>query len=142
VAEVGVDKAGFDPAVAADHEGGRDGQEPAAIPLDSGKVDAEAPVHVHDLLADPEHEPQAEGIAEIHVGEHAERHPARCPKIARILSSFRDDRDDLASGRDDVRIGAGGRMKLEPAIVAPRPAIEADHERAVIKLDELSFAVG
>ena len=47
MAEVGVDEAGFDPAVAADHEGGRDGQEPAAIPLELGKVDAEAPVHVH-----------------------------------------------------------------------------------------------
>ena len=37
-------------------------------------------------------------------------------------------------------------MKLEPAIVAPWPAVEADHERAVIeqrgKLDELPFAVG
>ena len=37
-------------------------------------------------------------------------------------------------------------MKLEPAIVAPRPAVEADHERALIeqcgKLDELPLAVG
>jgi hypothetical protein len=43
-------------------------------------------------------------------------------------------------------MGAGERMKLEPAIVAPRTAIEADHERAVIeqrgKLDELALAVG
>jgi hypothetical protein len=43
-------------------------------------------------------------------------------------------------------MGAGERMKLEPAIVAPRPAIEADDKRPVIeqrgKLDELSFAVG
>jgi len=43
-------------------------------------------------------------------------------------------------------MGAGERMKLEPAIVAPRPAIEADHKRAVIeqrgKPDELALAVG
>jgi hypothetical protein len=37
VAEVGVDEAGFDPAVTADHEGGWDGQEPAAIPLELPK---------------------------------------------------------------------------------------------------------
>ena len=67
-------------------------------------------------------------------------------KIARILGGFRHDGDDLASGRDDVGIGAGERMKLEPAIVAPGTAVEADHERALIeqrgKLDELPFAVG
>jgi len=41
VTEVGVDEAGFDPAVIADHEGDRNGQEPAAIPLELGKVDAD-----------------------------------------------------------------------------------------------------
>ena len=41
--EVGVDEAGRDPAVAADHERRRDRQEPAAVSLEMGEVDAGTP---------------------------------------------------------------------------------------------------
>ena len=36
--------------------------------------------------------------------------------------------DYIAAGLHNLRIGAGKRAKLKPAIVAPRSAIEADDE--------------
>ena len=77
VTEVGVDDASLDPAVSADHQSRRDRQEPAAISLEMGEVDAEAPIHVHDPAPDPEDQPQIQGIAEIHVGQHAVGDAAR-----------------------------------------------------------------
>ena len=54
--------------------------------------------------------------------------------------------DDVAACRDDLRIGAGERMQLEPAIIAPGPAVEADNERTLReqrgKLNECPLAVG
>lgn len=112
---------------------GRDRQEPAAISLEMRKIDADAPIHFHNLWADPEGEPQIQGIAEIQVGEHAEGHTARRLKLARIFGGLRHDGNHVAAGGEDLGIGAGERMQLKPAIIAPGPPIEADHERALIQ---------
>lgn len=56
VPEIRVNKARFDAAVPANHDGCGDRQQPAAISVELLKVDTEALVHGHDLSADPEHE--------------------------------------------------------------------------------------
>jgi len=52
----------------------------------------------------------------------------------------------LATSSKNLRIGTRQRVELEPAIVAPWPAVEAEHERFLFQErrepNELSIAVG
>src|SRR3990170_1816882 len=146
MAEIRVDKTGFDAAVLADHEGCGYRQKPPALALKLFEIDAELPVGVLDLIADPEDETERERIRQIEVGQHPERQTTALLEGPGIFRRLRHDRDHLAARSGDLRIGAGERMQLEPAIVAPRPAVEADDERPSAqerdKIDDMPLAVG
>jgi hypothetical protein len=98
-----------------------------------------------DLLTHPEDKPKAQRISEVDIGQHPEGH---IPYLSQVPAyySLGDDRDNLPTRRDNFGIGTGERAQLESTIVAPRPAIEADHERTFGDerghLDQLAVAIG
>ena len=62
MAEVGIDKTGFDAAILADHEGCGYRQEPSTLALKPLEIDTKPPVGLLDLVADPEDEAKRERI--------------------------------------------------------------------------------
>ncbi len=114
--------------------------------LEMGKINAKTAIHLHDLLADPEDEAERERIAEVEVGQDPEGKSADDLQRAGMFGGLGHDGNGIAAGRLDGRIGAGEGMQLEPAIAAPWPAVEADHQRStsreLLELDETSLTVG
>jgi hypothetical protein len=59
----GSTKRAFDAAVRADQQRGGDRQEPPAVALKLLEIDAELPVGLLDLVADPKHQPERNAYA-------------------------------------------------------------------------------
>lgn len=110
------------------------------------KVKAEAAIYLLELLAEPEHEAKGERVNKIEVGQNAERDLPHLLQVPRIMRRIRHDRDHVASCGNNIGVGTRKRMQLKPAIIAPRPAIEADDKRPLgnelRKLDQIALAVG
>ena len=67
MAKIGVDETGLDATVLTHDERRWDRQEPPVVPLKPLEIDAELPVGLLDLVADPEHQAEREGISQIKV---------------------------------------------------------------------------